>query len=69
MGYLATYFRTNPGRPRNLGDLLNMLSHNRGVANVRVRLTDPSSQWDGLYFVDADDAQALVGAGLARLEP
>ena len=34
-----------------------------------VRLTDASPQWDGLMYVDADDASALVAAGLARLEP
>jgi hypothetical protein len=69
MGYLATYFQTNPGRPRNIGDILNMLAHNRGNATVRVRITDASATWDGLLFVDQDDATALVTAGLARLEP
>ena len=69
MGYLAQHFATNSPRPRTTGDILSMLANNRGHATVRVRLTDASPQWDGLMYVDADDASALVAAGLARLEP
>jgi hypothetical protein len=69
MGYLAQHFATRSPRPTTTGDILSMLSTNRGVATVRIRLADASPQWDGLMYVDSEDASALVAAGLARLEP
>ena len=69
MGYLAQHFATSARRPTQTGDILSMLANNRGDATVRIRLADASPQCDGLKHVDADDAAALVAAGLARLEP
>jgi hypothetical protein len=69
MGYLAQHFATPSPRPTTTGDILSMLSANRGNATVRIRRADASPQWDGLTFVDSDDAQALVAAGLAALAP